>query len=322
VYRNPYLIYNPKAGRVSRSSGRLLQRSIQTLRDAGCRVTPLPTTGPETAGELARQCVDDGADLILTLGGDGTINEVANGLIHTSVPLGILPGGTANVLAMEMRMGSDPIRVAGKVNSLVPVRVATGLLQGSHHPRGRHFVLMAGVGLDAYIVYHLNLEWKARMGKLAYWLAGFSQVGKRIEEFDVIVDGRPYRAGFALCSRVRNYGGDLEIARGANLLDDDFETVLFQGESVSRYLGYFAALVTGRLSRTPGVTVLRARHIEFGRPENPDVYIQIDGEGVGRPPAAVSIVPESLTLLVPDRFLRLAQSWRGAGQPVAVGRTA
>jgi diacylglycerol kinase family enzyme len=223
---------------------------------------------------------------------------------------------------MEMRMGSDPIRAAAQFNSLVPVRVATGLLQGPNHRAGRYFLLMAGVGLDAYIVYNLNLEWKARMGKLAYWLAGFSQVGKRIEEFDVTVDGQGYRAGFALCSRVRNYGGDLEIARGANLLADDFEMVLFQGESVSRYLGYFAALVAGRLDRTPGVTVLRARHVEFGRPDNPEVYIQIDGEGVGRPPAAVSVVPESLTLLVPDHFLRLAQSRRDAGQAVAVGRTA
>jgi diacylglycerol kinase family enzyme len=180
---------------------------------------------------------------------------------------------------------------------------------------------MAGVGLDAYIVYHLNLQWKARMGKLAYWLTGFSQVGKRIEEFDVVVDGKAYRAGFALCSRVRNYGGDLEIARGANLLGDDFETVLFQGESVSRYLGYFAALMAGRLSSTPGVTILRSRQVEFGPPANPAVYMQIDGEGVGRPPASVSIVPESLTLLVPDRFLQLARSWRAA-QPVAVGRTA
>lgn len=317
AYRNPYLIYNPKAGRISRSGERLLQRSIDALRSAGYPVTPVPTTGPQTAGRLAQECVANGADLILTLGGDGTLNEVANGMVHSPVPLGLLPGGTANVLAMEMRLGSDPVRVASQLPSFVPVRVAVGLLTPPDGAAGRYFLLMAGVGLDALVVYNLNLRWKARLGKAAYWIAGFSQVGKRIEEFDVVADGKPYRAGFALCSRVRNYGGDLEIARGANLLDDAFELVLFEGESVSRYLTYFTALIAGRLQRTRGVSILRARHVAFGRPSTSGVYMQMDGETAGRPPATAQIVPDALTLLIPPRFLKLAQSWRESSQPVA-----
>ncbi len=282
-------------------------------------MTAVPTTGPDTAGDIARDCIAAGAGLILTLGGDGTINEVANGMVHSHVPLGILPGGTANVLAMETRLGTNPLRVASQLDDLVPVRVATGLLTPASSGRGRHFLLMTGVGLDAHIVYNLNLEWKARLGKAAYWLAGFSQVGKKIEEFDVIADGRHYRAGFALCSRVRNYGGDLEIARGANLLDNSFELVLFEGESVSRYLVYFTALLAGRLGRTRGVSILRASRVEFGPAACGGVYMQMDGEAAGRPPATAQIIPGAITLLVPPRFVQLARSWQQSALPVAVG---
>jgi len=266
----------------------------------------VPTTGPNSAGSLAARCVREGADLVLVLGGDGTINEVVNGMAHSRVPLGILPGGTANVLAMEMKMGGDAVRAAAHLDRYIPVRVAAGLLRRPGIA-DRHFLLMAGVGLDAFIVHHLDPKMKAIIGKGAYWLAGFSQVGKRIEEFDVVAGGRRIRAGFALCSRVRNYGGDLEIARGANLLDEAFELVVFEGESVSRYLGYFAAVLAGRLQSTKGVTILRVQRAEFLNAAGPDVYVQLDGEGVGRPPATVEIVPDAITLLMPPAFLRHAR---------------
>lgn len=243
---------------------------------------------------------------MLVLGGDGTINEVVNGMAHSRVPLAILPGGTANVLATEMKMGSDAVRLVQRLRRFVPVRVATGLFRQAGSA-DRHFLLMAGVGLDAYIVYHLDPKMKSMIGKGAYWLAGFSQVGKRMEEFDVVADGHRIRAGFALCSRVRNYGGDLEIARGANLLEESFELVVFEGESVSRYLGYFAALLSGRLKAVKGVTILRVQRAEFLNPAGPGVYVQLDGEAVGRPPASVEIVPDALTLLMPQSFVRRAR---------------
>lgn len=276
----------------------------------------MPTSGPDSAGSLAARCVGEGADLVLVLGGDGTINEVANGMAHSRVPLGILPGGTANVLAMEMKMGADAVRAASHMDRYIPVRVASGLLRRPGLT-GRHFLLMAGVGLDAFIVYNLDQKMKARIGKGAYWLAGFSQVGRKIEEFDVVADGRRIRAGFALCSRVRNYGGDLEIARGANLLEECFELVAFEGQAVSRYLAYFAALLAGRLPATKGVTILRVQRAEFLNAGS-DVHVQLDGEGVGRPPASVEIVPDAITLLMPPAFLRRARERQRASWSEAV----
>ncbi len=105
---------------------------------------------------------------------------------------------------------------------------------------------MAGAGLDADIVYHLNQRMKEAFGKVAYWIGGFSKLGRRIPEFTVRAEGRDYRAGFALLSRVRNYGGDLEIAPTISLLDDEFEMVLFEGESSLGFLKYMLAVVLHR----------------------------------------------------------------------------
>ncbi len=274
------------------------------------RVFAMPTTGPGTAGEMARRAILDGADLILAAGGDGTINEVANGMIHSEVPLGILPGGTANVLAMELGVGGNIERAASRIQDCIPERIAMGLLRT---PAGepRHFLMMAGVGLDAHIVYHLNLRVKAALGKVAYWIGGFSQLTRNLEEFDVRINGATIRCSFALVSRVRNYGGDLEIARGACLLDDQFEAVLFSGESPIRYLIYMLGVVTGRLQSMKGVSVQRTTNIEFSRAADNRVYVQIDGEYAGGLPAGLEIVPRALTLLVPQKFRERFASYRG-----------
>src|SRR4051794_4543184 len=114
TYRNAVLIFNPVAGKLRRDRERFIERSKGALAKAGLRPEFWPTTEVGAATELARKAVQIGADLILTAGGDGTINEVANGMIGSQVPLGILPAGTANVLAMELGLGSNLERAAAK----------------------------------------------------------------------------------------------------------------------------------------------------------------------------------------------------------------
>ena len=262
----------------------------------------MATTGPRTAGSIASECIRSGADLILAAGGDGTINEVLNGMIYTDVPLGILPGGTANVLACELKIGTRMTSVAGKLSSFTPRKIAVGLLTQTGEHNGRHFILMAGAGLDAMIVYEINAGLKAAIGKIAYWVAGFRQVGRRLKELDVRVNGRDIRCSFALASRVRNYGGDLNIARNASLLDDHFELVLFEGSSSLAYLKYFSGVLTNRLAGMKGVNLLRTQRVEYLGASDPRVYLQIDGEHAGTLPATLSIVPNAITLLMPPSY--------------------
>ena len=269
-----------------------------------------PTAGPGTATEIAREHVTAGADLILAAGGDGTINEVAEGLMHTQVPLGILPGGTANVLATEMGL-RGLLRTARRLDEFRPHRISVGHVTCRGGAVSRHFLLMVGVGLDADIVYHVSLPLKARTGKLSYWVAGWGMLGRRLAQFEAEVRGKRSTSSFALVSKVRNYGGDLEIAREVSLFDDSFEVILFEGTSAFPYLKYLAGVMLNRLRGMKGVTISRAECVTFSGPRDERIYVQVDGEFVGPLPAHVRVVPDALTMLVPEEYAR-ARSRRGA----------
>ena len=297
------IIYNPQAGRFQRGGRAKLEGAVRILREAGHDPVLAPTTAAGTAGEIARRGIERGARLILAAGGDGTINEVAAGMVHGDVPLGILPAGTANVLAMETGMSVRLEAAARDLAGYTAERIPVGILHSSNgSPAPRHFLLMAGIGLDARIVYNISAPLKRKLGKIAYWIAGFSQVGHALSEFDVKIEDRVYRCSFALISKVRNYGGDLEIARDANLFDDRFEVVLFEGSSAVCYLKYLTGVMLNRLAGMKGVTVLRTRKICLSASGDRRVYVQVDGEYAGPLPASVEIVPNALSLLLPPQY--------------------
>jgi diacylglycerol kinase (ATP) len=161
---------------------------------------------------------------------------------------------------------------------------------------------MAGIGLDAHVVYHVSAGLKAKTGKFAYWVAGWSLLGKRLPQFDVEADGVRRTCSFALVTRVRNYGGDFEIAREVTLLDDDFEVVLFEGKTTLAYVPYFAGMAIGKLAGLRGVTVLRTRSMKISGATDARVHVQIDGEYAGKLPAELRIVPSAVRLLVPSAY--------------------
>jgi YegS/Rv2252/BmrU family lipid kinase len=271
----------------------ILQRTIAALARVDLVPRLLPTSAPGEAGSLVQEAVRQGADLVLVLGGDGTVNEVVQGLAHSKVPLGVLPGGTANVLAMELGLGSHSETAARRLSAFESRRVALGRITGNFG--SRYFLLMAGAGLDANVVYEVSAGLKNAAGKLAYWAAGVSRFFKHVEQLQVRVDNQVHECGFALVSRVRNYGGDLEIASGASLHDDDFEVVLFEGSNPLRYAWYMLNVAAKRVQRLRGVKVLRAHQVEI-LTETP---VQIDGEYLGRQTVSIEIVPGALQLLLP-----------------------
>jgi diacylglycerol kinase family enzyme len=101
---------------------------------------------------------------------------------------------------------------------------------------------------------------------------------------------------------VRNYGGDFEIARSVTLLQDQFEVILFEGATATRYVKYFAGMALNRLAGMGGVTVLRADHVTISPVDDRPAYVQIDGELGGKLPAEIRIVPNALTLLAPQEY--------------------
>jgi diacylglycerol kinase (ATP) len=310
------LIYNPCAGQFGRNGNSKIARAVKILEAGGHSVTVAPTTGPRTAGGIARCFIDRGAGLILAAGGDGTINEVAEGMLNTDVPLGILPGGTANVLAMEMKLGSRLERVAERLDELRPRRVPVGHVICDGGRVSRHFLLMAGAGLDAHIVYNVDGALKARVGKFAYYAAGWSMLGRRLPQMNVQVDGTQRQCSFALVSKVRNYGGDFEIARSVTLFESCFEAVLFEGRTSVPYVKYFLGMAFGALRGMKGVTVLRTSSLRLSS-DDPRVYVQIDGEFAGNLPAEIRMAPDALTVLAPDGYGEVEEAALATGRDCA-----
>ena len=299
-YKHISVIYNPYAGGLRGARIERLARAERALKEHAEKVTKHATSGPRTAGVTAQTCLKDGADLIVAAGGDGTINEVVEGMAGCTKPLAILPAGTANVLANEIKIGGSMERAARSIPSCIAKRVPLGKLELEHDTH--HFLLMAGIGLDAHIVLNLDPGLKARLGKGAYWAAGMKEFGRRLEEFDVELNGEKHACSFALISKVRNYGGDFEIAREVTLMDDEFEVVLFEGRNPFRYVLYLSGVAAKQVRKVPGVHVYRAHDVRLA-PRNGDlVHLQMDGEYVGRLPARVSISPDSVTLLVPPSY--------------------
>lgn len=299
-YTKPVLIYNPYAGKLRRNPD-ILQRTIDILSKAGCRVAPRPTDGPNRGGAMASEAIAGGADLVIALGGDGTINEIAQGMVGSRVPLAFLPGGTANVLCCETGIGTNLMRAAARLAECVEERVSVGRFE----PRQgdpRYFLAMAGVGLDAAIVEKVSLPLKKATGKFAYWVGGFQQAFTRLEPFKAAPNGSGASYGFALLSRVRNYGGDLALALDASLLAPDFQAVTFRSSQSWHYLFYMATVAVRQHLKMPGVHAKRTSGLELSPVNGGAVPVQLDGELAGTLPATIRIEPAALTLLLPQSY--------------------
>jgi len=218
-------------------------------------------------------------------------------MIPSRVPLGILPGGTANVLANELGLGNGLERAIARLGPCAERRIAVGRLCTPFRVP-RYFLLMAGAGLDATIVTKVNPALKARAGKLAYWIASLGEFFGAVGQFQAQIDGRQTQHGFALVSRVRNYGGDMEIASGSSLRRPDFEVVLFEGTNPLRYAWYMAGVLCRQVQKMKGVRTVPAQCVEIVT----QTHLQIDGEYAGRQTARLEIAPDALTLLMPPEY--------------------
>ena len=313
-FRHAVLIYNPASGRRRNVREKKVERAREVLSQWISRVDAAPTARRGHATQLAERAASNGADLLVACGGDGTINEVAAGMVGSKVPLLTLPAGTANVLAEEVDFPLSPEKTAALLPSLVPAEVPYGVVRYQNpEPGARHFLLMCGVGVDASIVYHLNTRLKTYIGQGAYWLGSLEQLQRKFEPFQIRLGDETYDSTFALISKSRRYGGRLVLAPNAHLLADEFQVVIFHGDSPLRYVGYLAQIATQTLDQFPDVSFHHTRRVEL-LSQGERVYIEVDGEFAGRLPAVVEIAPQPITLMLPAEY--------AASRPAAESRVA
>ena len=285
------VILNPIAGRRRQV---FLHKVLENLRRAGLIVTIEETTRRGDAEAMARRAAtgDNRPDVVVAAGGDGTINEVANGLAGTDMILGIIPMGTANVLASELGMGawSGPVSRALTDGIVKPIHMGD--------IGGRRFLMMAGVGYDARVVSRIDLKLKYRWGKGAYGLAGLMEwLEPPAPAFPVSIDGQPFETGWMIVTNGRRYAGKYIIAPNARLDAPSLTACLMPGTGRADMLRYLTAIGRGRLDREKDVRLIEAREVLV--PDAPGALVEIDGDFHGGGPVRIALADETLRLLQP-----------------------
>jgi len=324
--RKAPILFNPNSGRRRRDSE--LDHAIGIIQSAGVRTELTVCRSSQEASDNARCAVAAGSDTVFACGGDGTIHDVIQGLAGTPVALAILPFGTANALAHDLGI---PLRPGAAAQAAVDGkskvrRIALGRIEYEDfngQSAARYFTVAAGIGVDAHLFYKLTAELKNRSGMTAYYLKAWHLwATHRMRRFEVEYSNGSGQRQHALLTellavRIRFFGNILrELVPGASLDSSDLRAVMCRTASRNAYLQYVAGALLGRQWDINGIDLVRCSEVVCRLPEksgsgpNDDgsggdvhhedrVYVEADGELLGRLPARMTMVPDALSLVVP-----------------------
>ncbi len=300
-----HVIFNPTAG--PRDVRRALQRVCAYLERRGWSVELRMT---EKAGDgiaLAYAAVQAGCDVVIAAGGDGTIGEVANGLVGTETAMGLLPVGTANVLAKQLGISTRALTKPQRLQETV-----AGMAEGTIRPvdvgqvlgqlDDRYFLCWAGAGLDGLASTRMEprSRFTKRLGVLPYAIAAaivaldFQGVKTRIVLDDSVVQSHTL---LVLACNIRQYGGAFNLALDARMDDGLFDVFVFEGLGFFYTMRHLLKVFTHRHLQDPRVVYRQARRIEVQTEWS--VPVQIDGDPIAATPLVLEVVPRALRLLVP-----------------------
>ena len=291
------LIFNP-AARGQKAAN--LRRHLDGL---SANIRLLPTKQAGGARALAAQAVREGASTVIAAGGDGTVNEVLNGIGDVPggldrVRLGVLPLGTVNVFAREIGMPIhfDKARSVLRRGREMLIDLPVAEFAGCERKERRYFIQLAGCGLDSRAIELVDWSVKKRVGPLAYVLAGMKamwephpviavEAGGRAEgQLIVIGNGRYYGGSFVFCPRSTLQNGLLEVR-------------VFPKVTWFQAMRIGLGLLTGRVDRFARVLQLQSKAVHLTSTQR--VVLELDGENVGELPATLSVESKSLRIIVP-----------------------
>lgn len=305
------ILFNPNSGPRGRHAE--LDQAIGILQSAGVHTELTVCRSSQEATGHARCAVAAGSDTVFACGGDGTIHDVIQGLAGTPVALAILPLGTANALAHDLGLPLRPsaaarAAVAGQVRRIPLGRIEYQDFAGK--PAQRYFTVAAGVGVDAHLFYKLNRDLKKQAGMAAYYMKAWHLwATHRMRRFDVEYadsSGATQQASLTelLAVRIHFFGNILrELVPGASLHRPDLRAVMCRTASRTAYLRYVTNTLLGRPRNIAGIDLVSCAELTCRLPEESGdqdrVYVEADGELLGRLPARLSMVADALSLIVP-----------------------
>ena len=282
------VILNPTAG--SPEHVRSWQERVESLAgDCPVRVT----SHPGEAEELAQRAIDEGFTRIVAAGGDGTVNQVANGLADRKAALGVLPMGSVNVFAMELGLPLYNLRRCWDIIEDTNIRQIDLPIAN-----GRYFVQLAGVGLDAQVVKETSLAFKRSFGPLSYLISA-AQIAARqppklfIESEETSVE----EGSFVLVGNGRLYGGPFPFFKHAIIDDGLFDVVVFKRLGYLEIVKYLQDVVFSSDIKVPEIEYFQTRQLRITSEQ--DVPLELDGELAGNCPVDFRIRGKALRVLTP-----------------------
>ena len=280
------IILNPAAG--SEQAERWRER-IKSIAPGGDLFTTSRSGEAET---LARRAADKGFEKIVAAGGDGTVNEVVNGLVGSGATLGLLPMGTVNVFAMELGLPMHDLELCWDI-----IQDENTRLVDLPSANGKYFVQLAGVGLDAQVVKETSLAFKRSFGPLSYLISAAQIAARRpprlfIESENASID----EGSFVLVGNGRFYGGPFPFFKHAAIDDGLFDVVVFKRLGYLEIIKYLQDVVFSSDIHVPEIEYFQTRRLRVDSDQS--VPVELDGELVGNCPVEFSLHEQSLRVLV------------------------
>lgn len=287
------IVLNPLAGNAEDIGG--VNAALDVWRARGWEVDVTPTAYAGHAIELAREAAAQKYDVVIAAGGDGTVNEVVNGIARSRTALAVLPVGTGNVWVRELKLPLRPDAAAASLDMSNIVDLDLGMAGE------RYFLLMAGVGFDAAVTQAVQPEAKRKLGLLAYIVQAFA-VARDIRGTPtrIVIDGRQVRGRvlMVVIGNSRLYGGFLQITHHANLTDGLLDVAVIKGQDVRSAPLHILSILLRRYNLNPDMDYYRAREVQIGGAT--PLAVQVDGDPIGHTPMSFQVAPGALRALVPS----------------------
>ncbi len=312
------LIINPVSGKTKRKMPPILKWTFKKLEKRIEGIAETKTTAKEIIREVKKSCDKEKIkldieftkhpkhamelaknarnkyDLVIVAGGDGTVNEVINGISNSKTTLAIIPFGSTNVLALELGIPFNVKKASELITHGKKIKIDLGYAKTSQE--GRYFSMMLGVGFDASLIKKINSKFKKRWGRWAYPIAGIKQLF--IYKWNKIhVKHKFHSVGyFVIISNSKNYGGEYQIANKASPTDGLLDLVIINRKNWWKVIKIISSLSSGKLNKFLKGEYYQTKeaHIYSRR----KMFVQVDGELIGTMPVKIKIAPKALNVMV------------------------
>lgn len=284
------VVHNPNAGLVAR---RHFDSVVALLKGSGASLECVHTS---RHGDGMRAAADAAFsarfDAVVAAGGDGTVHDVASGLLGTPVPLGIIPMGTANVFAREVGLPRSPYHIASTLTNGRVSTIPVGQING------QPALFVVGIGFDAEAVRQFETAGTRKLGQAGFVMpVVHALLSERSRSLNVTTDRGSSEAQWVIVTRARRYAGGFLLSEDAAVTRPEFHVLRFMGRGPLVRLRQLAALAGGLIGFDPAVSV---EVCDWVRIEGyPDTTVQVDGEMLGALPVEIHPHPQRLQLILP-----------------------